>query len=115
VAASNFLVTIQDLARNLAELAGLSEAQAAEVLCDLQQGTLESLRERSPREALTGPIERADAAACRRLAAAAAGLDAEQAQLFFRLGRATLALAREKRGEQADDPTLDQLFSATSD
>lgn len=115
VAASNFLVTIQDLARQLAKQAGLPEEQAAEVLCDLQQGTLDSLRERTPRAALTGPIERGDVAACRRLAEAAAGLGAEPAQLFSRLGQATLALARKKRGDQATDRSLAQLFSPTND
>lgn len=115
VAASNFLVTIQDLARKLAEQAGLPEEQAAEVLCDLQQGMLDTLRERSPRQALTGPIERGDEAACRRLATAAGGLDEAHARLFSRLGRATLSLAREKRGERPEDHALEKLFSSTSD
>ncbi|NBB91569.1 MAG: DUF2520 domain-containing protein [Gammaproteobacteria bacterium] len=114
VAASNFLVTIHGLARDLAERAGLPGDQARELLCDLQQGTLEGLREASPRAALTGPIERGDAAACRRLAAAASGLDAERARLFSELGRATLALAREKRGARTGDRSLAALFSATS-
>lgn len=115
VAASNFLVTIQALARTLADRAGLSEAQAAEVLCDLQQGTLEGLRERSPRQALTGPIERGDEAACRRLVAAAVGLDHGQARLFSELGIATLELARMKRGGRDGDEGLERLFSPTSD
>lgn len=115
VAASNFLVTIQDLARRLAGQAGLPEAQAAEVLCDLQQGTLDSLRERSPRQALTGPIERGDEAACRRLVKAAAALDAERARMFSGLGRATLSLAQEKRGERPADGALEKLFSPTSE
>lgn len=115
VAASNFLVTIQDLARELADRAGLPEARAAEVLCDLQQGVLDSLRERPPLQALTGPIERGDEAACRRLARAAAGLDPEHARLFSELGRATLILAREKRGERDSDESLRRLFVPTSD
>ncbi len=115
VAASNFLVTIQDLARELADRAGLPEAQAAEILCDLQQGALDTLRERPPREALTGPIERGDAGACRRLANAASGLDAESARLFAELARATLALARDKRGEREADGEIESLFGPTSD
>ncbi len=115
VAASNFLVTIQDLARELAEGAGLPGAQAAEVLCDLQQGTLDTLRERSPRQALTGPIERGDEPACRRLVDAAAGLDAERARLFAQLGQATLSLAQEKRGEHGADDALRKLFLPASE
>jgi len=113
VAASNFLVTLQRLARDLAAQAGLSESQAAEVLCDLQQGMLDTLRERSPRAALTGPIERGDEAACRRLASAAAGLDATQAELFRTLARGTLVLARQKRGERETDEAIAALFSST--
>ncbi|MDZ7789794.1 MAG: DUF2520 domain-containing protein [Xanthomonadales bacterium] len=115
VAASNFLVTIQALARALADRAGLPEAQAAEVLCDLQQGTLDSLREQLPRQALTGPIERGDEAACRRLISAAASLDNGQARLFSELGLATLELARSKRGGRHGDEALEGLFSPTSD
>jgi len=115
VAASNFLVTIQGLARELAERAGLPEAQAVTVLCDLQQGVLDTLRERTPQQALTGPIERADEAACARLVAAASGLEAHQARLFTELARATLALARDTRGSRDSDEGLECLFSATSD
>lgn len=115
VAASNYLVTIQALAGRLADRAGLSEGQAREVLCDLQQGTLDQLRERPPGDVLTGPIERGDAAACQRLVRAAEALDAAQAALFFDLGRATLALARAKRGDRDTDADLAALFSPTSD
>ncbi len=115
VAASNFLVTVQALARALADRAGLSPAQAAEILCDLQQGTLDGLRESSPRQALTGPVERADEAACRRLVSAAGGLEHGQARLFSELGLATLELARSKRGGRDGDAALERLFSPTSD
>ncbi len=112
VAASNFLVTIQDMARELAGRAGLPEAQAIQVLCDLQQGTLESLRERCPSEVLTGPIERGDETACRRIVEAAAALEPGQARLFSELGHATLALAREKRGPLDVDESLESLFAS---
>lgn len=115
VAASNFLVTVQALARQLADRAGLTEVQAAEVLCDLQQGTLDLLRRGSPRQVLTGPVERGDEAACRRLMSSVAGLDEEQARLFSALGRATLDLARAKRGERGGDASIEVMFSTTSD
>lgn len=110
VAASNFLVTINSLARELADRAGLPCEQAAEVLCDLQQGMLETLRERSPLESLTGPIERGDEAACRRIVEAASGLDAGRAGLFSELGQATLALAQQKRGRREGDALIGRLF-----
>jgi predicted short-subunit dehydrogenase-like oxidoreductase (DUF2520 family) len=115
VAASNYLVTIQALAGRLADRAGLPEPQARDVLCDLQQGTLDLLREREPREVLTGPIERGDAAACVRLVRAASSLEEGQSALFSELGRATLALARAKRGDRNSDADLAALFSPTSD
>lgn len=111
VAASNFLVTIQALARSLARQAGLPEDQAADVLCDLQQGVLDTLRARAPIECLTGPIERGDAEACRRLESASRRLDAVQSELFRDLGLGTLALARDKRGERQTDALIRRLFS----
>lgn len=115
VAASNYLATIQDLSRTLAARAGLPADKAAEILCDLQQGMLDSLRERTPREALTGPIERGDETACTRLVEAARALDAGQGQLFSQLALATLALARDKRGERSSDRTLEAMFEAGRD
>lgn len=115
VAASNYLATIQDLSRALAERAGLPSGRAAEILCDLQQGMLDSLREDTPREALTGPIERGDETGCARLVAAVNRLDVGRDRLFRELGLATLALAREKRGAVAADRALEQLFLAGDD
>ena len=113
VAASNFLVTVNSLARDLAELAGMEQADAARLLHDLQKGTLANLSEQSPAHALTGPFERGDLSACRRLHAAVHdGLSPASSSLFDRLAQATLALAREKRGERADDEELERLFSA---
>lgn len=110
VAASNFLVTTQALARELAVLAGLPEARAAEVLTDLQQGTLESVRASDPVRALTGPIERSDFAACRRLVDALEWLPAQQRQLFGALALATLDLAVVKRGARDNDADLRKLL-----
>lgn len=112
VAASNYLATIQDLSRALAERAGLPSEQAADILGDLQQGMLDSLRECTPREALTGPIERGDEAACARVMAAADALDSGRARLFADLATATLALARDKRGDRDSDRVLARLFRA---
>ncbi len=115
VVASNFLVTVQALARELAAAAGLPESQAAEILGDLQAGTLESLVERRPEQALTGPIERADIHACQRLQAAVARLGDDQTALFSALAEGTLNLARSARGPRPEDDVLRKLFSAPGD
>lgn len=115
VAASNFLVTVSRLAERLAEQAGLSPAQAAEVLADLQQGTLQAVRELGPKQALTGPVERSDVAACSRLVEAAARVDSSLAAEFADFARATLALAEDKRGSQPGDEALRRLFRSSSD
>lgn len=110
VVASNFLITIQALARELAAAAGLPEPLAAEILGDLQSATLGSLEQRRPEEALTGPIERADLPACQRLLAAAERLGSDQGRLFSSLAGGTLNLARSGRGPRPEDDALQQLF-----
>lgn len=110
VAASNFLITTQALARELAVSAGLPEARAAEVLADLQQGTLESVRASDPVRALTGPIERGDAGACKRLVGALEGMPEERRRLFAALALGTLELAVAKRGARNEDGELRDLF-----
>lgn len=112
VAASNFLVAVNALARELAHGAGMNEHDAARLLADLQQGTLANLGERPATEALTGPIERGDHDACRRLHEAAhASLAPDRARVFDALALATLDLAVEKRGKRDCDAGLKELFS----
>ena len=112
VAASNFLVTVNALARELATVAGMAEADAAGMLHDLQQGTLGNLTEQPAARALTGPFERGDLPACQRLHAAAhQGLTPDSAALFDRLALATQKLARSKRGDRPDDEELARLFA----
>ncbi len=112
VAASNFLVTVNAQARELARLAGMETADATRLMYDLQRGTLDNLAEQSAAKALTGPFERGDLPACRRLHGAAhGGLPPASAALFDHLALATLALAREKRGERPDDDELERLFT----
>jgi predicted short-subunit dehydrogenase-like oxidoreductase (DUF2520 family) len=115
VAASNYLVVLQALSRDLARRAGLDEARATEVLCDLQVGALETLRRRRPAQALTGPIERGDEGAVERLVAAAGRLSPERRRLFLELAEATLDLAVDKRGRRDSDQRLRAMFDhATS-
>jgi predicted short-subunit dehydrogenase-like oxidoreductase (DUF2520 family) len=115
VAASNFLVVINALARELAEGAGIDEGVARQMLADLQGGTLKSLEAMPASRALTGPFERADLAACQRLQTAVdATLDGSDVELFAALARAAVALARVKRGARDNDDQVTALFRAAT-
>ncbi len=113
VAASNYLVTLNELARNLAAASGLPGQQSAELLDSLQRAVLDGLLDATPARALTGPIERGDAAAMARLLAAAD--EHGQGPLFRALGLATLELARTARGEREADQALADVFTSRSD
>ncbi len=108
VAASNFLVTLTDLARRLAEAGGLAEPQARELIASLQRSTLDNLEQQSTESALTGPVERNDLEACRqqleRLVAALPG----DAPAFRAMALATVALAERKDGDERQ--ALRKLF-----
>lgn len=110
VVASNYLVTLTQLARLLAGKAGLGPDAAAELLAHLQSTTLAGLEAHSPARALTGPVERGDLDACNRLVKAVERADPEAGRLFRSLGLATLELAIEKRGGRANDHDLAELF-----
>jgi len=111
VVASNYLVTLTDLARNLAAAAGLPDEVARALLDDLQQGTLSNLRSRSAERALTGPIERGDAAQTEAIQSAMEQALPEQQRLLRELGRATLVLAQRGRGSNPSDASLEQFFT----
>lgn len=110
VAASNYLVTLTQLARKLAGKAGLDPDAAAELLAHLQSTTLAGLEVHSPARALTGPVERGDLDACTRLVNAVDRADPGAGRLFRALGLATLDLAIEKRGGRPVDHDLGKLF-----
>jgi predicted short-subunit dehydrogenase-like oxidoreductase (DUF2520 family) len=82
--ASNYLVTLTQVAAGLMVEAGLDQALAFTILRPLQQRTLE-VADRPP----TGPITRGDAATVQ---AHLAALDPDVARLYRELGRITLAL-----------------------
>lgn len=113
VAAGNFLVALFALADDLARSAGLPENERRSLLCSLQRATLESVGAADPACALTGPIERADAAACRRLLDAVnVNMDADLADVFRVLGAATARLARRAHGDGRGYTAIEELFNA---
>jgi predicted short-subunit dehydrogenase-like oxidoreductase (DUF2520 family) len=90
VFASNYVVAVAEVARQILVEAGLSPESAWQGLQGLLRGTFESLEAGLPRDALTGPISRGDAATVRRHLTLLKG---EQADIYRVLGRVALRLA----------------------
>ncbi|MEQ6289125.1 Rossmann-like and DUF2520 domain-containing protein [Vogesella sp. GCM10023246] len=91
--ASNYLVTLHDLAARVAAQAGMADEVAAAVLGGLMRQTLENTLALGPQAALTGPIARGDAGTVARHRAVL--LTADDA-LYCALGRATATLAADR-------------------
>ena len=96
VFASNYVVAVLDAGVRLLEKAGLARDEAVEALAGLAGGAVANVRAVGLPKALTGPVERGDAAtvvrhldALRRRAPGLAGL-------YARLGRETVGIARAK-------------------
>jgi predicted short-subunit dehydrogenase-like oxidoreductase (DUF2520 family) len=106
VFASNYLVVVEAVAQRLLRHAGLSDADAWAALRPLVDGTLENLSHAEPREALTGPVARADTAT---IARHLESLAIDDGKLYRALGRAALELAQ-KRG--MDEATAAQVAEA---
>lgn len=103
VAASNHLVTLIDQALRLAEFAGLSRTQAAELLRPLATQNLDKTLQGPAQAVLTGPVSRGDT---RTLAAHFSALAHSEVpmvdqQLYRQLAESTLAIARHQ-GDNAE-------------
>lgn len=96
VVASNYLVTLFNMAANLLEKAGIAKDDAFTILAPLLNGTLKNLADNAPcyEMALTGPITRGDTQVV------STHLDAMQAQipataeLYKTMGMATVKIAQ---------------------
>lgn len=118
ISASNFLCTLDALALDLAEAGGLEREQAAALVTTLQHGALGTIAEQGPERALTGPIERNDAATCAALARTVRDRAAHDEEfrarvdpLFRSLSLATVELARRKHpGQDAHWDALRRLY-----
>jgi predicted short-subunit dehydrogenase-like oxidoreductase (DUF2520 family) len=89
--ASNYTVTLYDIAIRTAVAAGVAEDAASRMFLPLIRGTVENLAHASPAEALTGAIRRGDAESVRKHLAALG--DNADARCYRELGLATLELA----------------------
>ena len=93
VMASNYLVTLLDVARGLYLKAGVDAGTALAMLAPLTRGTLENVLQFGPEAALTGPIARGDHETVARQQAALYALRPEIGELYRDLARLTAELA----------------------
>ncbi len=96
--ASNYFVTVVDLAARLLERAGIEKGAALEAMLPLIRGTVNNLARDGLPSALTGPISRGDAATIARHLKAMEELAPEVLDLYRTLGEETVRLARKKGG-----------------
>ena len=96
VVASNYLVTLLDLALRLIAAAGISESQRFAVLKPLIQGTLDNIAAVGIPAALTGPIVRGDVETVARHVAAIQAQAPALLSLYQALGRHTINVATSK-------------------
>jgi predicted short-subunit dehydrogenase-like oxidoreductase (DUF2520 family) len=98
--ASNFLVTLEDVAEEVAAGAGLERSEARRLLGPLVRTTVERWAAVGPDGALTGPVARGDAETVAAQRGAVEEVDPELLALFDALVERTEALAA--RGARAD-------------
>lgn len=109
--ASNFLVTLLNLAVTLCERAGIDRTDGYEMMLPLIRTTLENFGD-SGVLALTGPIERADLVTIEKHVDAVSELDSTTRRLYAALARSTVDIARAK-GSITDEESrrLTELLS----
>jgi predicted short-subunit dehydrogenase-like oxidoreductase (DUF2520 family) len=108
VAASNYLVTLFDLAIRLMKTAGVSSEEAFGVLKPLVEGTLSNIENVGIPQALTGPIARGDTQTVEGHIEAMKSLTPELIPLYTILGSYTIDIARAKGG--VSEEALDKLI-----
>ena len=112
VVASNYLVTLLRLSFDLLKASGVPESEAYGVLKPLIGGTLKNVEQVGIPEALTGPVARGDVATVADHLAAIRKLSPEAADLYTRLGLATIDIATAKGTlSQAAADELIKLFT----
>ncbi|HKL22510.1 MAG TPA: DUF2520 domain-containing protein, partial [Tichowtungia sp.] len=93
VVASNYLVTLLDLAFSLAAAAGIAKADAPAMLYPLIEGTLKNIEAKGIRSSLTGPIARGDDETIARHLTAIADALPDSLELYKTLGCYTLDIS----------------------
>jgi predicted short-subunit dehydrogenase-like oxidoreductase (DUF2520 family) len=114
VVASNYLVALADIARALLVSAGIPEGEALPALLPLMTSAVRNLSEIGLPSALTGPVVRADASSVERHLAALVERSPEHVDLYRRLGREVLRIAR-KRTPELDDAAVERMAALFAD
>jgi len=94
--ASNYLVTIIDIAFSFLESAGINRKDAVTILFPLIQGTLSNIRDIGIPQALTGPIARGDLETIKRHLEQIGTHHPDLSPVYGRLGLQTIRLAQGK-------------------
>jgi predicted short-subunit dehydrogenase-like oxidoreductase (DUF2520 family) len=114
VVASNYVVALADVARTLFVAAGIPEADALPALLPLMSSAVRNLVEIGLPSALTGPVVRGDASSVERHLEALGARSAEHVDLYRRLGREVLRIAR-KRVPDLDDGAVERMAALFAD
>ncbi len=96
VFASNYVVTLIDVAMQTYGKAGVAPAMALQMIAPLLRETADNAFRLGPQAALTGPVARGDTATVARQQAALAAWHPAHAALYAQLAEATAALAARK-------------------
>jgi len=95
VFASNYVITLLDVAANLYEHAGIDRTTAYAMMRPLVEGSTDNVFRLGTAQALTGPVARGDAATVIRQHAALDALDAPLGTLYRQLAGFTARLAKQ--------------------
>ena len=110
VIASNYLVTLLNLASGLWSHLGISQDEGLKALLPLVRGTVENLEAVGLPNALTGPIARGDVGTVKRHLAALADVAPEILSVYKELARHAIPIALEKG--TIDSAAADGLHAA---
>ncbi len=105
VFASNYLVTLLDVALQAYVRAGIPPKTALQLMEPLVRGTVDNVFQFGPTEALTGPIARGDIATAVRQYRAVNAWDERHGALYKQLGKLTADIAARRRNKKPADGT----------
>jgi predicted short-subunit dehydrogenase-like oxidoreductase (DUF2520 family) len=108
VMASNYVVALADLARGLLVSAGVADEDSVSALVPLMTSAVRNVAEVGLPAAMTGPAVRGDVGSIERHIAALEARSPDTLDLYRRLGREALRIAR-KRVPDLDDRAVEKM------
>ncbi len=115
VMASNYVVALADAAQSLLIRAGIAPDQALRALAPLMRTAVENCIEQGPERALTGPVERGDAATVASHTEALKAAPPALQSLYRAAGAYTLGIARRRGLEAARAQAVEQALLSNCD